>query len=411
MSRESDRESRPKKRGAFGRVIRSLFLMGLLALVGAIGVFVYGQTLLNARGPANTTKIVTIKRGMGTEAISQLLADQGVISNSSIFMVATLATRSRRGSLKAGEFEIPAGATMAEVLKLLQAGKSLAYKVTIPEGWTSQNALKRIAANKVLVGKITMNPGEGSLKPDTYIFQRGTTRDALIKRMQKAQSKVLDELWPKRQKNLPIKTRMEALILASIVEKETGIKSEREHVASVFINRLNKKMRLQTDPTIIYGIVGGKGKMDRPISKADIAQKTAYNTYQIDGLPPTPISNPGAAAIAAVLNPAQTDDLFFVADGTGGHAFAKTHKGHVANVAKWRKIERERAKAAKAAAAAKANATKATSAAPVVVETKKSAKSAKSALKTDKKPMAKTPAAKAKISDGKSIPLPPVKKP
>ena len=340
--------------------------MGFLALLVGVGAFVYGQTTLNAKGPLSTSKIVTVKRGMGTGAIAKLLADQGVISDPAIFMAATYLYRSRRGSLKAGEFEIPVGASMNEVLKRLQAGKSLAYKVTIPEGWTTQNALKRIAANKVLVGEITIKPGEGSLKPDTYIFQRGTTRNALIKRMQKAQSKLMDELWAKRQKGLPIKTRAEALTLASIVEKETGIKSERPHVASVFINRLNKKMRLQTDPTIIYGIVGGKGKMDRPLTKADIAKKTPYNTYQIDGLPPTPIANPGAEALAAVLNPLKTDDLFFVADGTGGHAFAKTNKGHVANVAKWRKIERDRAKAAKAnktTAAGKEK--KATSLAPV----------------------------------------------
>ena len=417
MSYETQEEERPKKRGALGRVLRSLFLMGLLALFVGVGGFFYAQSTLNARGPLTSAKIVTIKRGMGTEQISNLLKDQGVISSSTTFMVATYAFRSRRGTLKAGEYEIASGATMSDVLALLQSGKSLAYKVTIPEGWTSQNALKRIAANSVLVGDITIKPGEGSLRPDTYIFQRGTKRDDLIKRMQKAQTKLMDELWAKRVKGLPIKTRAEALTLASIVEKETGVKSERAHVASVFINRLNKKMRLQTDPTIIYGIVGGKGKMDRPISKADIAKKTAYNTYQIDGLPPTPIANPGRAALAAVLNPAKTDDLFFVADGTGGHAFAKTNKGHEANVAKWRKIERERAKSAKN----KKKITPSTSTAPAVSTPKKAAKPAVSANgKSDKtgkagkkKPAAKIikPSNSATTSDGKTISLPPVKKP
>ena len=429
MARESEHKKRPKKRGAFGRVIRSIFLMGFLALLAGVGAFVYGQSTLNAQGPLDKSKIVTIKRGMGTSAIARQLADQGVISDPAVFMAATYLLRSKRGSLKAGEFEFPPKASMNEVLKRLQAGKSLAYKVTIPEGWTTQNALKRIAANKVLVGEITIKPGEGSLKPDTYVFQRGTTRDALIKRMQKAQTRLLDELWAKRQKGLPIKTRKEALILASIVEKETGIKSERPHVASVFINRLNKKMRLQTDPTIIYGIVGGKGKMDRPISKADIARKTPYNTYQIDGLPPTPIANPGAEALAAVLNPIKTDDLFFVADGTGGHAFAKTNKGHEANVAKWRKIERARAKAAKAAKAVEAKAggkeKASTSAASIVEKGKTDSKIVKpSAAKSDaKKPTAhkkgnkqKTNAHKenantAKSTTGKSAPHSPVKKP
>lgn len=420
MSNESQEQERPKKRGALGRVLRSIFLMGLLALiVGVIGFF-YAQSTLTARGPLTSAKIVTIKRGMGTEQISNLLKDQGIITNPTAFMVATYAFRSRRGSLKAGEYEIPSGATMSDVLGLLQSGKSLAYKVTIPEGWTSQNALKRIAANAVLTGEITIKPGEGSLRPDTYIFQRGTKRDDLIKRMQKAQTKLMDELWAKRVKGLPIKTRAEALTLASIVEKETGIKSERAHVASVFINRLNKKMRLQTDPTIIYGIVGGKGKMDRPISKADIAKKTAYNTYQIDGLPPTPIANPGRAALAAVLNPATTDDLFFVADGTGGHAFAKTNKGHEANVAKWRKIERERAKAAKnkkktapSTSAATTTAAQKKTDKPKVLSSKKSDKAAKKkpVAKVTNKVTKKNADSTAKTSDGKTIALPPVKKP
>lgn len=345
MSDEDLREEKPR-RSAFGRVMLSLFLFGALAVVIAGGLFVFAQNQLQQKGPLETAKIVTVKRGMGTDAIAKMLADEGIISNAGLFSAATYAYRSTGGSLKAGEFEIPAGASMVEVIKLLQAGKSLAYKVTIPEGWTTQKALERIAANKVLRGEITVKPPEGTLLPDTYVFQRGTTRDALIKRMRDAQKTLLDELWQKRSAGLPIKTKAQALTLASIVERETGIGAERKKVAAVFVNRLNKKMRLQSDPTIIYGIVGGKGKMDRPLSKKDIATKTAYNTYQIDGLPPTPIANPGRAAIAAVLNPGVSDELYFVADGTGGHAFAKTLRDHEANVAKWRKIERDRRKAA-----------------------------------------------------------------
>jgi len=332
------------KRSSVGRVLTSLFVMGVLAILVAGGLIFYAQTRMHTRGPLIDAKIITIKRGMGSNAIAHMLANEGVIANAGIFIAATYALRSSRGSLKAGEYKIPASSSMSEVLSLLQAGKSLVYKVTIPEGWTTQKALERIAANKVLKGNISDKPAEGSLLPDTYVFQRGATRDDLVKRMRAAQKKLLDELWDKRQKNLPLKTRSEVLILASIVERETGIGAERAQVAAVFVNRLNKKMRLQSDPTIIYGLVGGKGKMDRPISKKDIAEKTRYNTYQIDGLPPTPIANPGRAAIAAVLNPDSTNDLFFVADGSGGHVFAKTLKSHEENVAKWRKIERDRKK-------------------------------------------------------------------
>jgi len=342
---DDDIPDKKAKRSTLRHVLTSVFIIITLAIVIAGGLVFYAQVQMHTRGPLVEAKVITIKRGMGSGAIAHMLADEGVISNAGIFIAASYALRSSRGSLKAGEYEFPATSSMSEVLSLLQAGKSLAYKVTIPEGWTTQKALERIAANKVLQGDISTRPGEGTLLPDTYVFQRGTTRDALINRMLKAQTKLLENLWNKRQKKLPVKTRNEALILASIVERETGIDRERARVAAVFINRLNKKIRLQSDPTIIYGIVGGKGKMDRPLSKKDIATKTPYNTYQINGLPPGPIANPGRAAIAAVLNPDKSDELFFVADGSGGHAFAKTLKGHERNVAKWRKIERERQKA------------------------------------------------------------------
>jgi len=344
---DEDHFKEPVKRSALRRVLKSLLILSVLAVLVAGAAVFYAQSIFVDRGPLTTAKVITVERGMGTAPIAQLLADKGIVSNPGIFVAATYALRSSRGSLKAGEYEFPAGASMAQVLSLLQSGKSLAYKVTIPEGWTTQMVLQRVAANKVLKGDITVKPPEGAILPDTYVFQRGTTRDTLLERMTQAQKKLLDELWQKRKKNLPIKTRAEVLTLASIIERETGVGAERAKVAGVFVNRLNKKMRLQSDPTIIYGIVGGKGKMDRPISKKDIATKTLYNTYQIDGLPPTPIANPGRAAIKAALNPSDTDALFFVADGTGGHAFAKTLKEHQANVVKWRKIERDRKKAAK----------------------------------------------------------------
>ena len=246
------------------------------------------------------------------------------------------------GKLKAGEYRIEANSSMRQVMDLLVTGKSIQYKVTIPEGLTTLQALARIEAHEVLVGDIEGEVAEGSLLPDTYAFTRGTTRQELVERMQAALSKLLDATWPNRDQTLPLTNPYEAVILASIVEKETALASERGRVASVFVNRLRQGMRLQSDPTIVYGIVGGQGALDRPIRKSDIAERTNYNTYQIDGLPPTPIANPGKAAIEAVLNPPETKDLFFVADGTGGHAFSETLAGHTENVRRWREIERAR---------------------------------------------------------------------
>jgi UPF0755 protein len=212
----------------------------------------------------------------------------------------------------------------------------------IPEGFTVQQALERVKNQAVLTGELTVMPPEGMIMPDTHVFQRGVSRDEFVATMQAAQKEVLEELWEQRAKDLPFDTKEEALTLASIVEKETARSDERPRVAAVFVNRLRQGMRLQSDPTIIYGIVGGKGRLDRPITKKDIAEKTPYNTYRINGLPPGPISNPGRAAIAAVLNPPDTKELYFVADGTGGHAFAETLDQHKTNVEAWRKIERER---------------------------------------------------------------------
>ena len=199
-----------------------------------------------------------------------------------------------------------------------------------------------VKADPVLVGEVSAVPEEGALLPETYLFERGTSRDEILARMAAAHDAVMEELWPARAENLPIKTEEEAVILASIVEKETGVAEERPRVASVFINRLNRGMRLQSDPTIIYGITGGKGPLGRRIRRSEIDGATPYNTYQIDGLPPTPIANPGRAAIEAVLNPPETKDLYFVADGTGGHAFASSLKEHLKNVAAFRRIQRER---------------------------------------------------------------------
>lgn len=336
-------EGKPQRqrRSAVSRVFMSFFLLLVLGLVAAAGVAVIGYRSYIAEGPLQEPKIFEVAKGLSTPEIAAALKDNGIINDDRVFSIAALATGSR-GRLKAGEYEFPARASARDVMNIIASGRAIAYKVTIPEGWTTEMALARVRENEVLTGELTLAPGEGEILPETYVFRRGKTRDELVSEMVEAQKKLLDELWDMRSPNTPVKTPREAVILASIVEKETAIPEERPDVAAVFANRLRQNMRLQSDPTIIYGIVGGKGKLDRPITRSDIASKTLYNTYQINGLPPGPIANPGRAAIEAVLNPSSSKALYFVADGSGGHAFAETLDDHNANVRKWRNIERNR---------------------------------------------------------------------
>jgi UPF0755 protein len=233
---------------------------------------------------------------------------------------------------------------MHQIMDILQSGKSILHSLTIPEGLTVAQAFKRIADDDVLVGDMpTEMPPEGSLAADTQRFTRGTTRHQVIDRMMAEQKKLVQSIWEKRAADLPLKDVNDLVTLASIVEKETGVPEERPRVAAVFINRLKHHMRLQSDPTIIYGLFGGEGRpAGRPIFQSDKEKATPYNTYIIDGLPPGQIANPGRAALEAVANPAKTDDLYFVADGTGGHAFAATLAEHNQNVTRWRKLEKER---------------------------------------------------------------------
>ena len=245
-------------------------------------------------------------------------------------------------SLRAGEFEVPAGASPLEALLTLRDAKPLLRFVTIPEGLTTRQALAIIAEAPVLEGAVTLTPEEGDLLPETYAYERGETRDAVTRRVMAAHDEVLAELWANRSDRAVAQTPEEAVILASIVEKETGVASERPRVAAVFSNRLRRGMRLQSDPTIIYGLTGGE-PLGRGIRRSELRKETPYNTYVIRGLPPTPIANPGRESLAAVLDPPETDDLYFVADGTGGHVFAETLAQHNRNVAQWRRIERERA--------------------------------------------------------------------
>jgi UPF0755 protein len=326
----------------------------LLALLGGVGAMLYRQ--FEQPGPLEVSRTVAIAKGDGRIEIAERLEREGVISSRWVFMLNHM-MRSRFGArkfgdLKAGEYEFKKNVSMAQVLDTLTEGRSILQKITVPEGLTSQQIVERLKADDSLSGDIAEIPPEGTLLPDTYRFSKGMSRQELIERMRDEQQRVVAGLWEKRQTDLPIATPAEAVILASIVEKETGRADERERVAAVFVNRLKKRMRLQSDPTIIYGLVGGAGSLGRGITRAEIDQRTAYNTYQIDGLPPTPICNPGRSAIEATLNPAKTKDLYFVADGNGGHDFSETLKEHNSAVQNWRKIEREAKKEEAAATAA-----------------------------------------------------------
>lgn len=333
------------KRHAF--IIATMMIVGMLTFLG--GFVIIGYSFLKYQyisdGPLAQEQVFEIPKGAGLSRISKKLSKEGVINSDWIFKT-FVKFDGGETKLKAGEYAIPDHASMREVYEILSDGKAILYPITIPEGLTSRQIAKLVQDNQTLHGTLDVVPAEGTLLPETYLLPKSMSKTEFLKKMRTAQEKAFDELWPKRALDLPINSKQEALILASIVEKETGVHSEREHVASVFINRLKKGMRLESDPTIIYGLTGGE-KLGRGLRRSEIDRKTDWNTYQIDGLPKTPICNPGRAAIAAVLNPMKTDDLFFVADGTGGHVFAKTLRDHNNNVRKWRKIERARQKAKK----------------------------------------------------------------
>ena len=347
----------PPKRSRASRnqiIVFMNFMVSLVVLavaVAGVGIYV-GKLEFDAAGPAGTTTNFSVRPNTGVQEIAEQLERRGLISDSRIFRLG-MRLYSPGATLKAGEYEIKAAASMREIVDLLESGKSVLYSLTIPEGLTVQQAWQRITQHEALTGDMPdAMPPEGSLVADTQRFTRGTTRAQIVDKMLADQKRAVESIWNRRIDGLPLADINEFVTLASIVEKETGKGDERSRVAAVFINRLNKGMRLQSDPTIIYGLFGGLGKpSDRPIYQSDIEKPTPYNTYVIDGLPPTPIANPGRAALEAVANPSRTNDLYFVADGTGGHVFAETLDQHNENVARWREIEKRRAEeAAKAAA-------------------------------------------------------------
>ena len=312
-------------------------LLGALATVGALA---WLMKEARSPGPLAADKVVMIVREDDGGSIADQLERGGVIDSALWFNILT-ALDGNRGALKRGEYAFKAGVSMNEIENELIAHRVVRYKLTVPEGLTSEQVVDRLREDSVLAGEIREIPREGSLTPDTFYFERGDTRQSILSRMAKMQSKTVDEIWKGRAPNLPIKSPWELVTLASIVEKETGKPEERPRVAGVFVNRLEKHMRLEFDPTIVYGLAHGKGTLGRSITKADLTQPTPYNTYLIEGLPPGPICNPGKAALEAVANPAHGKDLYFVADGTGGHTFAETLDQHQKNVARWRQIEKD----------------------------------------------------------------------
>jgi UPF0755 protein len=316
----------------------ALFMFLLLAAVVVGGAIYLGKSRFEAPGPLQEDKIVNIPRGLGVRDIADLLAREGVIEQPWVFTGGVYVLKEKE-SLKYGEYQFAKRASLRDVLDTIIDGKVVQHTLTVPEGLTSEQIVARLLQNTALAGTIKEIPREGTLLPETYKFTRGTTRESIIQRMQQSSQRALHDVWQHRASGLPLKSPEELLILASIVEKDTGKPDERTRVAAVFVNRLKQKMRLQSDPTIIYGLTGGKGSLGRPIMKSEIEQATPYNTYVIDGLPPGPIANPGLASLEATANPARTKEIYFVADGAGGHVFADNYEQHLKNVAKLRAIE------------------------------------------------------------------------
>jgi len=319
-----------------------IFTLLVFAALGAGLLLHMAKGMFESKGPLKEVRTVLIKPGTGIRAIAAILETEGVINNSQVFIYGVNWEQKAKG-LKAGEYEIPAYASMRQIMDILVLGHSIEHPFTVPEGLTVAQVFERLAENEILTGDLPRQlPPEGWLMTDTVKFIRGTSRAEIVKRLRNGQSHLVQEIWSGRDPDLPLKDINEFVTLASIVEKETGIASERPRIAAVFYNRLKKNMRLQSDPTVIYGIFGSKGKpAGRAIYRSDLDRETPFNTYKINGLPPSPIANPGRDSLKAVANPPHTDDLYFVADGAGGHVFSRTLDEHNTNVMKWREFKKK----------------------------------------------------------------------
>ena len=342
QSPEAEEPLKPRRRAA--PLLVKIFLFGAVAAttIAVAGVWMFHRAF-TAPGPLTGDAVLVIPRGASVRSIAALLAAEGIVGDATLF---SLGVRSFGGErpLAAGEYAFLPAVSARDAMKILQSGKVIARNLTIPEGLTTLQVLAMVGAADGLQGDLpaVAEIGEGALLPETYQYVRGERRVDILTRMQKAMGDTLDQLWRGRSEDAaPLASLREAVILASIVERETGKAEERPRVAAVFLNRLRRGMRLQSDPTVVYGLSQGAGVIGRPLTRADLAADHPYNTYIHAGLPPGPIANPGRDSLAAVLQPAQSKDLYFVADGTGGHAFARTLAEHNRNVARWRRVQRQ----------------------------------------------------------------------
>lgn len=315
----------------------AILALSILLAAAAVG---YAFHAFTREGPLPAAASIDVPKGVGLDRVIREMTQAGVIEEPALFRIwAQILGADRR--IKAGEYRFPPRVSQREALGIVIAGRTVLRRLTIPEGLTTWQTLERIRRTRDLTGPITLKPAEGALMPDTYLFARGEARDAIVLRMQSAMTAALDRAWAERAPKLPLRWKGEALVLASIVEKETGKPGERARIAGVFVNRLRRGMRLETDPTVIYGLTGGKAPLGRRLLRKDLKTPHRWNTYVHFGLPPTPIANPGRKAIEAAVRPMAHDELYFVADGTGGHFFSKTYRQHRKAMRKWRQIRRK----------------------------------------------------------------------
>lgn len=364
---------------AGGRFVLRLFALSLIFFLGG-SVFSF-YSLLYEQNDISESTVILVEKGENLNQIARRLKQDNLLNGIAVFKAAARFS-GKSTHLKAGEYRIPAHASAKEILDILVSGQTVVRRVTIPEGKTSRQIFDILSQTPGLFGELPDVPPNGTLLPETYVFSYGLPRKVIAERMLSGMQRTIDELWPGRDEDLPYTTKEEALVLASIIEKETSVGAERPRIAGVFINRLRKGMRLQTDPTVIYAVTDGTMELNRRLTHKDLRTPHPFNTYMNKGLPPAPICNPGRDSIQAVLKPQKTNEIYFVADGTGGHVFAKSFDEHRRNILNWKRTRQQRrlaaAKKSKTAAAAKARTTAATAAkktsassvpAPVLVQT------------------------------------------